>query len=855
MCHIRVCSWYRELHLLQNILSLQVNSYTVCRMEMLGFFQFFGFMSLSLVLLSEISVASHFIGRIYPGFQAAQINWIDNNGMFLFSNNSNFAFGFSSTKNPSLFLLNVVYVGSSRIVWTANRGSAVGIYDKFVFNKTGNVHLETQEGIIWEALTAGKGVYAMELQDSGNLVLLGNDSNDSKPVWQSFSYPTDTLLSNQVFMEGMRLASDPNPNNLTFYLEMKWGDMILYAGYQTRQTYWSMANEVRKIINKNTGVVALASLTSNSWKFFTQNQTLVWQFILRDNLDPNTTWAAVLGSDGIISFYNLQKELSAVTGIPEYRCSTPEPCDPYNICYADNSCKCLPVLSSQQDCKPGITSPCDGSRSSVELVNSGDAFNYFALGFVPPTFKSTLGHCQEVCLGNCSCMVLFFENNSGNCFLFNQIGSLQQRNKQGSSEFVSYIKISSGEESRGQNTQNHWVLVSLVAATTSLVVVGLLCLGLWCSQKKKRLLGSPQNFSREGNFSSKYASEEDDLFENMSWWLVRFSYKDLQTATNNFSVKLGQGGFGSVYKGVLPDGTAIAVKMLEGIGQGKKEFQSEVTTIGRIHHIHLVRLKGFCTEGSHRLLVYEYMAKGSLDRCFKNNGEGLVLDWETRFNIALGTAKGLAYLHDGCSVKIVHCDIKPENVLLDDNYQAKVSDFGLAKLMTREQSRVVTTIRGTRGYLAPEWVTDYAISEKSDVYSFGMVLLEIIGGRRNFDPEENSEKAYFPSFALKMMEEGKPEKIVDSKLKIEEDDERVYTAIKVALWCIQGNMSQRPSMAKVVQMLEGSCVVPQPPSYSQMGSHFFDNFVRPVKKLGTFSESPCCHIDASLSSTQLSGPR
>ena len=371
---------------------------------------------------------------------------------------------------------------------------------------------------------------------------------------------------------------------------------------------------------------------------------------------------------------------------------------PYNICYADNICGCLPVLSSQKYCKPVITSPCDGlKRSYVELVKSGDELNYFALGFAPPALKSTLDHCKEACLSNCSCMVLFFENSSGNCFLFDQIGSLRQQTEQGSSELVSYIKISGDEESEGQNTKNRLVLVSLVATTTtttSLVVVGLLCVGLWYRQKKKRLLRSPQNLSREGNLSPKYASEEDDLFQNISLGLVRFSYKDLQTATNNFSVKLGQGGFGSVYKGVLLDGTAIAVKMLEGIDQGKKEFQSEVATIGSIHHVHLVRLKGFCAEGSHRLLAYEYMANGSLDRCFKNNGEGLVLDWETRFSIALGTAKGLAYLHEDCCVKIVHCDIKPENVLLDNNYQAKVSDFGLAKLMTREQSRVVTAIRG-----------------------------------------------------------------------------------------------------------------------------------------------------------------
>ncbi|PKI72674.1 hypothetical protein CRG98_006925 [Punica granatum] len=333
---------------------------------------------------------------------------------------------------------------------------------------------------------------------------------------------------------------------------------------------------------------------------------------------------------------------------------------------------------------------------------------------------------------------------------------------------------------------------------------------------------------------------------------VRFSYSDLSQATRNFSTKVGQGGFGSVYQGVLPDGTRLAVKKLEGIGQGKKEFRAEVSTIGSTHHVHLVKLKGFCAERAHRLLVYEFMSNGSLDRwIFKNNEQGAPLDWDTRYGIALGTAKGLAYLHEECEGKIVHCDIKPENVLLDDNFVAKVSDFGLAKLMSREESLVYTTLRGTRGYLAPEWITNNPISEKSDVYSYGMVLLEIIGGRKNYDPKESPEKAHFPSYAFKMLEEGKATEIVDPRMEVAESDERVIASIKVALWCIQDEMYLRPPMTRVVQMLEGLCDVPQPPVSAHLGSQ--------TNSIKWSSRTSSSLIDwsstALLSGVRLSGPR
>ncbi|KAK6912571.1 Protein kinase domain [Dillenia turbinata] len=772
------------------------------------------------------------------------MNWIDNDGKFLLSNDSNYGFGFvTTTQDVTLFLLVVMHMDTTTTIWTANSGSPVRNSDNFVFGEDGNAYLDNSGTVVWSSDTANKGVTAMVLEDSGNLVLIGNDS---KPIWQSFDHPTNTLILNQDFKVGMKLVSNPNSKNVSYFLETDSGDMMLYAGFATPQPYWSAAKDNRKIINKDGGEVAVASLASNSWRFYDKNNVLLYQFVFPESNDPNATWIAVLGDDGFITFSNLQsngQSSPSSTKIPGDSCSTPEPCDAYYVCYSGNRCQCPYALNSR-NCKPGIVSSCSVSKDSTELIDAGNGLGYFALDFASPNSKTDLNGCISSCNGNCSCLALFFESSTGHCFMFDSIGSFQNSNGYG---FVTYIKVSTNGTNKGTSgsSSKHFPVVVLIIVAMIILILALLCVALRYYRKRKRkMLESLQE-----------TSEEDNFLEGLSGMPVRFSYKDLQIATNNFSVKLGQGGFGSVYQGVLKDGTRLAVKKLEGIGQGKKEFRAEVSIIGSIHHLHLVRLKGFCAEGSHRLLAYEYMANGSLDKWIFRMNKEFLLDWETRFNVALGTAKGLAYLHEDCDVKIVHCDIKPENVLLDDNFSTKVSDFGLAKLMTREQSHVFTTLRGTRGYLAPEWITNYAISEKSDVYSYGMVLLEIIGGRKNYDPVETSEKSHFPSYAYKMMEEGKLRDILDSKLEIDEKDERVAVAIKVALWCIQDDMHLRPSMTKVVQMLEGLCSVPNLPTSSPTGSHVFSNMFKSISNEGTSSGPSDFNSNAYLSAVRLSGPR
>jgi serine/threonine protein kinase len=289
-----------------------------------------------------------------------------------------------------------------------------------------------------------------------------------------------------------------------------------------------------------------------------------------------------------------------------------------------------------------------------------------------------------------------------------------------------------------------------------------------------------------------------------------FSFVQIKNSTKKFSQKLGEGGFGCVFKGMLPDCTAVAVKKLKGLRQEDKQFRAEVQTIGMIQHINIVRLLGFCAEDSRRFLVYEYMENGSLsNHLFSERSSKL--SWELRYSIALGIAGGLAYLHEGCKDCIVHCDLKPDNILLDEELCPKIADFGMAKLLGRDFSRALTTMRGTIGYLAPEWISGLPITHKADVYSYGMVLLEIISGRRNSERIKEGKFTYFPIYAAVKVNEGDVMCLLDSNLVGNADAEQLNRACRVACWCIQDAEDHRPMMGQIVRMLEGVVDVEVPP--------------------------------------------
>uniref|UniRef100_A0A2N9I9G8 Protein kinase domain-containing protein n=1 Tax=Fagus sylvatica TaxID=28930 RepID=A0A2N9I9G8_FAGSY len=290
-----------------------------------------------------------------------------------------------------------------------------------------------------------------------------------------------------------------------------------------------------------------------------------------------------------------------------------------------------------------------------------------------------------------------------------------------------------------------------------------------------------------------------------------FTYRQIKAATNNFNAanKLGEGGFGSVYKGILLDGTIIAVKQLSSKSkQGSREFVNEIGMISGLQHPNLVRLYGCCIEAKQLLLVYEYMENNSLANALFGPVDGrLKLDWPARQKICLGIARGLAFLHEESTLKIVHRDIKSTNVLLDRDLNPKISDFGLAKLDEEENTHISTRIAGTIGYMAPEYALWGYLTYKADVYSFGVVALEIVAGRNNMKYRPNENYVCLLDWAIVLQQKGNLMELVDPELEPGFHKEEALRMIKVALLCTNPSPALRPPMTAVVGMLEGRIVV------------------------------------------------
>ncbi|TXG61390.1 hypothetical protein EZV62_012753 [Acer yangbiense] len=320
--------------------------------------------------------------------------------------------------------------------------------------------------------------------------------------------------------------------------------------------------------------------------------------------------------------------------------------------------------------------------------------------------------------------------------------------------------------------------------------------------------------SSSGGSGSNYSGSENPLPPpspglSLGFSKSTFSYEELARATDGFSEAnlLGQGGFGYVHRGVLPNGKEVAVKQLKaGSGQGEREFQAEVEIISRVHHKHLVSLVGYCIAGVQRMLVYEFVPNNTME--FHLHGKDRpTMDWPTRLRIALGSAKGLAYLHEDCHPKIIHRDIKAANILLDFKFEAKVADFGLAKISSDVNTHVSTRVMGTFGYLAPEYAASGKLTDKSDVFSFGVMLLELITGRRPVDSTHTYMEDSLVDWARpqlnRALEDGNFDGLIDSKLQNDYNHNEMARMVACAAACVRHSARRRPRMSQIVRALEG----------------------------------------------------
>ncbi|ESQ37930.1 hypothetical protein EUTSA_v10028599mg [Eutrema salsugineum] len=295
-------------------------------------------------------------------------------------------------------------------------------------------------------------------------------------------------------------------------------------------------------------------------------------------------------------------------------------------------------------------------------------------------------------------------------------------------------------------------------------------------------------------------------------WGHWYTLRELELSTNGFSDEnvIGQGGYGIVYRGVLEDKSMVAIKnLLNNRGQAEKEFKVEVEAIGRVRHKNLVRLLGYCVEGAHRMLVYEYVDNGNLEQWLHGDGLGSKspLTWEIRMNIVLGTAKGLMYLHEGLEPKVVHRDIKSSNILLDKQWNAKVSDFGLAKLLGSEMSYVTTRVMGTFGYVAPEYASTGMLNERSDVYSFGVLVMEMISGRSPVDYSRPQGEVNLVEWLKRMVSNRDAEGVLDPRMMEKPSLRSLKRTLLVALRCVDPNAQKRPKMGHIIHMLEAEDLV------------------------------------------------
>ncbi|XP_031274819.1 G-type lectin S-receptor-like serine/threonine-protein kinase LECRK3 [Pistacia vera] len=753
------------------------------------------------------------------------------------SPSGNFAFGFHDTDNQDLFLLAVWFdtLPNRTIVWSAadnetsitvTRGSQLKL------TNDGELVLYDHQGKeLWknfQGSSASKGHEAAILDD-GNFVLRDENSNT---IWESFKHPTDTILPGQILDMPTFLKSRLSPQNYSygrFQLPLQAdGNLVLYTvsmpSENVQEAYWASITfgHTSKLIFNESGYIYIEEGTKKIFNLtkvapgpkeeFFRLARIDYDGVFRQYKHPKDeskacdfTWKEVESIPQDICLVITGEIGSGACGYNSYCARTNEKME----CLCPEGYSYIDPNATGQGCRPSFSLPscvADGWEVDTENV---DFKEYSFTDWPLSDYDVQIGDevdmqmCKDLCRKDCFCAAAIFNGNT----CWKKKYPLSNGRRHPSVNRTALIKVPKTDVSnrlgkKDQNSANIIVVSALLGSSVFLNILLLLAfiLSVYYSYHKKLLLQSVSSLS-----STNVRS---------------YTYKELEEATGGFKQTLGRGAFGTVYKGVLASQPKrfIAVKKLDKMEhEGEKEFKTEVSVIGQTHHKNLVCLLGFCDEGEHRLLVYEYMGNGSLASFLFGISRP---NWNQRVQIAFGIARGLMYLHEECSTQIIHCDIKPQNILLDEYFTPRISDFGLAKLLLAEQTRAAYTgIRGTVGYFAPEWFRRASITVKVDVYSFGVMLLEIICCKSSVEFAMRNEEEALMDWVYNCYKRRKLDKLAENDEEAKNDLKRLERFVMVSLWCIQEDASLRPTMKKVTQMLEGVIEVSVPPCPWNYGSN------------------------------------
>ncbi|CAI0457373.1 unnamed protein product [Linum tenue] len=767
-------------------------------------------------------------------FSISDSPWRPSSNKLLLSPNSTFAAGFLPLPaSPNLYSFSIWYNNNNFSGGTENPSTVVVWSATFTANaslsitNSGRLVLVSSGGASPSNLWPGAPSSGSNSNSSTSLILSEDGNLAFGDFWSSFLHPTDTFLPGQS-INGTSIRSRNG--------KFSFSDSTSLF-FNTSEQYWKIDDALSQL--SPDGTVPKASGDKVYCADYGSNRTR------RLKLDDD-------GNLRIYSFDPVERRWFVAWQAIQEPCRVKGICGENAICTTTNdgsdstSCVCAPGFAAV-----GGSSSCRRKRK-IEL--GGSDFKFLRLDYVnfsggtngslldAPNF----GACRANCSAMPSCLGFLFKyDGSGYCFL--HLGRLLDGLWSPGTEAAMYLKVHASETDAASN----FTVLMDVLPTTCSVRIGLPIPPEESNSTARNVAIICTLFAAElisgavflWVFLRKFIKYRD-MAQTLGLELLpaggprRFTYAELKLATGDFSKAIGRGGFGDVYRGELPDKRVVAVKCLKNVAGGDAEFWAEVTIIARMHHLNLVRLWGFCAEKGQRILVYEYVPNGSLDRYLFPAGRTLasldvepdpngptvidgkkpMLDWGVRYRIALGVARSIAYLHEECLEWVLHCDIKPENILLGEDFCPKISDFGLAKLRKKEDMVSMSRIRGTRGYMAPEWIKSDPITPKADVYSFGMVLLEIVTGSRNFEMQGSlmdSEDWYFPRWAFeKVFKESKVEDILDRQVKHCYDKkvhfEMVDRMVKTAMWCLQDKPEMRPSMGKVAKMLEGTVEIIEP---------------------------------------------